>query len=80
MNYITFVDLFASIYAIKKEDFILQKRRLGGLVLPSAHEAVGTQRAGNTHRTGGYTANSVFIRGALFSPNPENIVVKADYL
>ena len=64
----------------KKEDFIPQKRRLCGLVRPSVHEEVGTQRAGNAHRAGGEAANSVFIRGTLFSPNPENIVVKADYL
>ncbi|BDS23683.1 TPA: hypothetical protein ONC27_002080 [Enterobacter asburiae] len=80
MNYITFVDLFASVCAIKKEDFIPQKRRLCGLVLPSAHEEAEPQRAENALRASGDSANSVFIRGALFSPNPENIVVKADYL
>ena len=75
MNYITFVDLFASVCAIKKEDFIPQKRRLRGLVLPSAHEEAEPQLAENALRASGDSANSVFIRGALFSPNPENIVV-----
>jgi hypothetical protein len=80
VNYITFVDLFASVCAFKKEDFIPQKRRLRGLVLPSAHEKSDPQRAENALRTSGDSANSVFIRGALFSANTQNIVVKADYL
>ena len=75
MNYITFVDLFASVCAIKKEDFIPQKRRLRGLVLPSAHEEAESQRAENALRASGDSANSVFIRGALFSANTPNIVV-----
>jgi hypothetical protein len=75
VNYITFVDLFASICAIKKEDFIPQKRRLCGLVLPSAHEEAEPQLAENALRASGDSANSVFIRGALFSANTQNIVV-----
>jgi hypothetical protein len=38
------------------------------------------QRAVKVLWARGAARNSVFIRGALFSAEPENIVVKADYL
>jgi len=80
VNYITFVDLFASICAIKKEDFIPPERRAGRLVVPLAQEGGGpTARRKRPSGEWGYLKFGFYKRG-LFSADPENSVVKTDYL
>jgi hypothetical protein len=65
--------IYSPVSVRAKKDFIPQERRLCVLVLPSAYEGTDPRRAGNAHRAGGDTANSVFIKGALFSAETENI-------
>jgi len=74
VNYITFVDLFASLCASKKRILFLWKGDCAGWFCLRHMRGMAPQRAGNAHLEGGETVNSIFIRGALFSAETENIV------